>query len=657
LTFDAEEGRLNCLKTLMAFTMSNPLALARPHYRPEAIWDARHAFFEQGAAPVGLVQDAVLRSWRRCSDGGLTVDEPVAFQPVNRAQVSRLMQQHQVLLEAAQPELTDLAASVRDAGYAVLLTDRNGMVLAVDGAIAQRSPSFQLAFRAGVDLSEASIGTTAMSIAIQEAQPVRVLGAEHFYTQAQIFHCSAAPVFDPHGEVLGAVDVSRDMPGMIDSTLWLSARCAQRIERRLFRSLRASVCVEIDASSGNGGGVSGSGAWLAFGDSGELVAANRAARSLMGLPTDALSLSFDQLFGERFGAWVSALRRSPSGAPLRLREGVQLLAVPMTGVNAARPPRGLPVTGSTAVLPPPMPEFGDPRIAKDFERTRRALAAGLTLLVNGETGTGKEVAARALHASGLRAGGPFVALNCAALPGELLAAELFGHVEGAFTGSRRAGAIGKVEAAHGGTLFLDEIGDMPLSLQVALLRVLDSKEVVRLGCNEPRTVDVSVICATHRDLGQLVAQGQFREDLMYRLCGHVLHLPPLRERSDFDAVLDAVLGRLHAAPERVGPTLRAALRARPWLGNVRQLAHAVQRALALAELDAGLTLDDFGCEIQQAVPVRAQPQPGSLKALNDQAIDAALQQASGNVSHAAQLLGIGRATLYRKLKLRSLGGD
>jgi len=630
---------------------SRAVSPAPPRYRPQTIWDARHAFFDEGTAPVGLVDDAVLRSWRRCSENGQAVGEPVEFQPVDRTGVARLLQAHRELLDAARPELTDLAASVADAGYAVLLTDRHGHALAVDGAIAQRSAPLRLAFRTGVDLSESAIGTNAMAVAIREAQPIRVLGAEHFYTETQIFHCSAAPVFDPQGEVVGAVDVSRDMPGMVDSTLWLAARCAQRIERRLFRRRQAYVHVEIDAGSGTCTEAAGSGAWLAFGESGELVAANRAARSLMGLPPQALQVNFDSLFVERFGAWISALRRSAQGAPLRLQDGVRLRAVALDG-TAVAPPARVAVAARPATADAARPVFGDARLAREFDRALRAMRAGLPLLVTGETGTGKEVTARALHAAGPRATGPFVALNCAAVPGELLAGELFGHVEGAFTGSRRSGAAGKVEAAHGGTLFLDEIGDMPLPLQVALLRVLDGKEVVRLGCNQPRAVDVSVVCATHRNLQQMVTQGVFREDLMYRLCGHTLHLLPLREREDFDAVVDTLLQRFGGDTGRVGPALRARLRALPWHGNLRQLAHAVQRALALAEPDAELSIEDFGVDCGSLVTGDARRPAGLLEAITEQTIDAALQQADGNVTLAARQLGIGRATLYRRLKRR-----
>jgi transcriptional regulator of acetoin/glycerol metabolism len=209
--------------------------------------------------------------------------------------------------------------------------------------------------------------------------------------------------------------------------------------------------------------------------------------------------------------------------------------------------------------------------------------------------------------------------------------------------------VGKIEAAHQGTLLLDEIGDMPPPLQAALLRVLDGKEVVRLGCNQPRKVDLSILCATHRDLHALVEQGHFREDLLFRIAGHTLHLLPLRERADFDAVLDAVLARFEADAASIPPALRAQLKSRPWRGNVRELVHAVQRALALREPGQALALNDFGV----AAPARAtqaSAQGSWLQRATDDAVRQALQQAGGNVTAAAKLLGIGRATLYRRLQ-------
>jgi transcriptional regulator of acetoin/glycerol metabolism len=485
-----------------------------------------------------------------------------------------------------------------------------------------------------------------MSVANPERQRVRGPGAEHFYADTQIFHCCAAPVFDPQGEVVGAVDVSHDMPGMQHSAPWLAERCAQRIERRLFERLPAYLRLEIDV--GDSPMSAATQAWIALDEDGQLLAASRAARQLIGLPPEHTGQRFSQLFESRFEAWMPQLRTGTQGASLRLRGGVQLRAQRMDGPGSpARPARiALPPVRAAA----PQPCFGDPRLDRAFARALRAFHAELPILVTGETGCGKDVAARALHAAGPQAAGPFIALNCASIPAELLAGELFGHVDGAFTGARRGGAVGKIEAAHGGTLFLDEIGDMPLTLQAALLRVLDSHEVLRLGATTPTPVDVRVVCATHRDLREAVAQGCFREDLYFRIAGHVLALLPLRERSDFDAVLDTLLAGLRQPSERLGTALRQRLRAAPWPGNVRQLAHALRRAIALAEPDVPLVADDFDGDLaMSAAAAPPEAAPPSLRDAQDQAIAQALAQAGGNVTAAARRLGMGRATLYRRL--------
>jgi sigma-54 dependent transcriptional regulator, acetoin dehydrogenase operon transcriptional activator AcoR len=628
-------------------------------YRPEAIWQARRAFFDQGGGGVEGLDAAVLRSWERCVGKGRRADDPVEFQPVASSALSELVEGNRALVQCARPELTSLAESVRDAGYAVLLTDLEGRVLAVDGAIAQHSTPLRQAFRAGVDLSEPAIGTTAMSVAMSESRAVRVLGAEHYLEETQIFHCCAAPVFDVQGEVIGAVDVSHDMPGMQHSALWLAERCAQRIERRLFLELPASMRLEIDVGDGNPSGGS-THAWLALGRDGELLAASREARQLMELPARLKGLQFDFLFENRFASWASQLkRRGTDGLALQLHSGVRLRVRPLEGaaVSSARSAQRPSVRSSSTSLAGPRPCFGDDRMEREFSRALRAFDSDLPVLLAGETGSGKEVAARALHAQSACRSGPFLALNCAAIPAELLASELFGHEDGAFTGSRRGGAAGKIESAQGGTLFLDEIGDMPPGLQAALLRVLDSKEVTRLGASASRVVDVRFVCATHRDLQEMVSAGTFRADLFYRIAGHVFELLPLRERNRFDALLDTLLVELGADPARITADTRSALRSHAWPGNVRQLMHGLRRALALAEEDEPLGPEHLEF-LQTAAVSRTSDRTSSdlMRRVQADAIAQAMRQARGNVSEAARMLGIARATLYRKLaQLRQAG--
>jgi transcriptional regulator with PAS, ATPase and Fis domain len=316
--------------------------------------------------------------------------------------------------------------------------------------------------------------------------------------------------------------------------------------------------------------------------------------------------------------------------------------------------------------PLPAPQSGpclqDPALQDALSRARKAFARDIPVLINGETGTGKEVFARLLHEGSRRAGEAFVAINCSSIPASLIESELFGHAEGAFTGSRKGGASGKIEQAHKGTLFLDEIGDMPPELQGRLLRVLQERSLTRLGSSQLIKVDCALICATHRDLKQLSANQGFREDLYYRINGLRVVLPALRERHDLDALIQHLLRaetNAHPSP-RLSKVALQALLAYRWPGNVRQLYQTLRLAAALAENEEEIglqhlpddVLEDCDTPVESA-PGTPQPQPkagDTLQVSKLRAIKAAVEASGGNLSAAARSLGIGRATLYRKLK-------
>jgi len=393
------------------------------------------------------------------------------------------------------------------------------------------------------------------------------------------------------------------------------------------------------------------------------VGANAAALALLGLSrADVGATTVEQVLQldvPTLMAWCC----QPAGAPrvvrrhdgsalwLRVEAGRHVLPAPRgdrAGLHSAR-------TQADALTEL---DTGDPVMRAAVERARRVLDKPIACLLLGASGVGKEMFARALHASGTRREGPFVAVNCAALPEQLIEAELFGYRSGAFTGASREGAIGRIREAHGGTLLLDEIGDMPLALQARLLRVLQDRQVLPLGGGKPVTVDFRLVCATHRNLRCEIEAGRFREDLYYRLNGLTLQLPPLRERQDLPLLVARMLRDIQ--PDRdlqLAPELALAMSQYRWPGNLRQLNSALRTACALlgdheAQIGWWHLPDDLADELRD-IPVAPPPavvDTADLKALSARTVSQTVQSCAGNLSEAARRLGISRNTLYRRLR-------
>ncbi len=303
---------------------------------------------------------------------------------------------------------------------------------------------------------------------------------------------------------------------------------------------------------------------------------------------------------------------------------------------------------------------GEPRLighGMPMQRVRQLIAkvapTTSTVLILGETGTGKELVARAVHDQSWRAEEPFVAINCGALPEHLIESELFGHRKGAFTGADEH-RVGLFEVAHGGTLFLDEIGELPKAMQAKLLRVLESGEIRRVGDNDAFQVDVRVVCATHRDLEQMVAEDAFREDLMFRVNTFEIPIPPLRHRvGDIPALAEHLLRRFRPSAvgnlsQLISPDALEVLQTCPWPGNVRELANVIEHATILAD-QLPITVDHLPDRLTGRRGARAPRRAQSLRELEAQAIDQALERHQGNKSAAAEELGISLKTLYNKL--------
>lgn len=637
---------------------------------------ARHS--PQASADAGLPVDRakVVSLWHaRARRLGLSERVQPDFSALDRRALGELAEQHRSLYTHALPVMELLHQQILNTHSMVLLTDQRGLIMHAlgDGDFLQKAE--QVALKPGVLWSEDSKGTNAIGTALTEQRATLVHGSEHFLAVNRFLTCSCSPIRGPRGELIGALDVSGPHEGYHPHTMGLVRFSTHMIEHQLFieafgRSLRVHFHSRPELLGTLLEGIA------AFDESGRLLAANPNACTLLGLDTEGTAVhSIASLFDLDAPAVLE--RRACARVRLNLSTGQAVWAciepVPALerrlGARAEPAPRpaaadvGRRAGGTSGVRARPATladlDTGDPAIAEVIGKLRLVQGRGIPILILGETGTGKELLAHAIHDESERRAGPFVAVDCAALPESLIEAELFGYEEGAFTGARRRGSPGKILLADGGTLFLDEIGDMPLALQTRLLRVLQERLVLPLGASRERAVDIAVICATHRDLKDMMRRGTFREDLYYRLNGLTVRLPALRERRDLEALMARILGAQGTPVPRFAPDVLAALHRYHWPGNIRQLTNVLRTASVMAETSGLIErrqlpedlLEELPPQPDQSTRSGAAPVAGSgLRALRAGAVAAALERTGGNVSAAARILSVSRNTIYRALK-------
>jgi transcriptional regulator of acetoin/glycerol metabolism len=607
---------------------------------------------------------ALRRSWERCARSGMRTDERVAFDPVTRSRLSELDDQFGDLARRAQPAMERLAQTEGAEGCVVLLTDPAGVILQATGDPLAMPQPLRTSSRRGVDLAERLIGSNALSVVAAEDQLSLVGLNEHYCEEIRGYFCAAAPILDPAGSRVGILDLTAYGYAPRLDALSLVAAHAAAIENTLFECDADHLLLRLRARADTFGSAMEGLLRVALGRG--IVGANRAALAMLGRSRAELNaLALETLSGYTLD---ELLRSDGRALGMRGAGGVDLAL----RVEAPAPAR-VRVPSTVPHIERRTPKFdhisfGEAELEAALRRSALAYERDLPVLLLGETGTGKEWVARALHDTGPTAQGPFVAVNCAAIPEGLIESELFGYAEGAFTGSRRGGMPGKLEAADGGTLFLDEIGDMPWSMQARLLRVLQDRQITRLGSHKTIVGRFRLICATHCDLKQMVQDKRFREDLYFRINGIQVQLPALRARTRLEAIVrglaDAEFARHYEGPDaypQFEPGAWRALLSYSWPGNLREL----QRVLALTAVMSApghrVTLDELPPDVRAASPesiaVRT-PEPvrgdvESLTAVERRAIEAALAKHRGNISAVARALGVSRATVYRKLKAAS----
>jgi len=618
-------------------------------------------YMQTGRTMHEPIQEYIHHSWQRCLEIGV---DPASGKCRDIRPPTALTDADNRLCELGNAIQTDIYGLIRGQNLLITICDRNGYLISMGGDYRPLLAADKLNFGPGANWSEKSVGTNAIGTALATGRPMRVAGREHFCESHHRWVCSAAPIFDIDGQIMGCIDISGPKSAHHDQALALAVKGARIIESRLYRSRIA----HLETWSQNlldtlfSAVMTG---LIYLTPHGHIVSANTNAAILLGLPAEQLS-------GVDAGRWFDIppalfdpCRLTGQGVPLTCRRHPKLrvTALPITSPNQT--PAGILLvvceqqTAHTHA-PPPVPAddaFGaiigrSSAMHQAIDDARRIAPTDATVLITGESGTGKEIFAQALHRAGPRAGHPFVAVNCGAIAPDLIQSDLFGYTDGAFTGARRGGNVGKFEQASGGTLFLDEIGEMPLAMQVNLLRVLEDKMVMRVGGKRARAVDVRLIAATNQNLEQRMQQGAFRQDLFFRLNVIRIKLPPLRKRDgDIARLAQHFIGKLSRQFKRpirqIEADIYPMLEAYCWPGNVRELRNVLEAAILLMRGDV-LQADSLPEHLRSVTP---EPPTGfNLDQIQKQAIQNAYQHYHGNITNMAKALGIGRNTLYAKMK-------
>lgn len=624
----------------------------------ESMWER---FVETGELDPRM-NPIVAKSWEKCRKHGL---DPMGGlgKYADEAVFRSILAENKDLLDTALPVMQSVYEIVEQSHFLLVLTDSVGYVLETIGDMDIQKKSNDLQFLKGSLWSDLEVGSNAIGMALDYDTAIQSVGPEHYGRLHHNWTCSAAPIHGASGEVIGCLDLSGDVHSAHLHTLGLVVAAAFSIETMLIRL--QSTRLMREALNGSEGSV------VLLDDEFHPIWINKAAEKFLGLSINELeNADFREMLPDvdwgqlqqwnQKGQYITNDTRLTTGKciydcsavitptldanrrtfTVNLKQQEHLIA----SVNK--------VSGNRANYTFSSIYAQDPQMKKVVQLAQKYAHYDGAVLIEGESGTGKELFAQAIHNESSRAKGPFVAVNCASLPRDLIESELFGYEKGAFTGALREGNPGKFELANHGTLFLDEIGEMPLEFQAKLLRAVESLRIRRLGGTQERKLDLRVIAATNRNLRHEAEQGRFRQDLYYRLNVLKLDIPPLRERPlDIGFCAKAFLERFNQKyPEQrkeMSPDYLDALQQYDWPGNVRELQNSMERTFYACNTDV-LTADDFRFVITGMTVSDKKENCGQKNKREE--ILAVLRSAEGRAEVAAQKLGISRATFYRMCK-------
>lgn len=584
------------------------------------------------------------------------------------------IKKNSALIETSLPLMKNLYHLVEDSGFTVILCDENGLLLEMIGDETTLEEAKLIRFQEGADWSEEAMGTNAIGTSIIEGHPLQVYAHEHYSQLCQRWTCSAAPIFGPNGKLIGVLNMSGPFEKVHPHTLGMVVSAAKAVENllKLQEKTRKNELMKSYLEATIDTLTSGI---LLVNQQGKIIQANQTLKTMIQMNEDELlDRSLEEIFTNSFFLRDIRTQGVVRDKDIRLKvkglpdgKHVLLNIKPvyqeyirigsLLTIQEIREVRQLvnQVTGNRAKI-----TFDDiigknTAFLKRIKEAESASASLSNVLLLGESGTGKDMFAQAIHNASDRFAKPFVAINCGAIPRELLGSELFGYAEGAFTGARKGGYSGKFELADGGTIFLDEIGEMSLDMQVLLLRVIQNKEIVRIGEHKVIPVDVRIIAATNKNLKEEVQKGSFREDLYFRLNVLPISIPSLRERRDDIPLLAShfiseINERLPGKHLSISPSYIKAIQDYSWPGNVRELQNVIERSVNHSS-DGFLRIDDLPEDIKRGHPgfSFSHHSPFKKEDMQKKMLLYTIEECNYNYSKAAKKLGISRSTLYRRM--------
>ncbi|KKB44047.1 sigma-54-dependent Fis family transcriptional regulator [Bacillus thermotolerans] len=598
-------------------------------------------FIHEGTLDASRLNKRIAESWNRCRHQKVNPYLQRGEQFLTGDRLQKQKQKNDVFLQAATPVLQRIEPMMKELEAVVLLIDPSGYVLSMTGNKRVVHEARRINFKEGVRWREEEVGTNAIGTALRTEEAIMVSGLEHYSLASHGWSCAAAPVHSPDGRLLGVIDVSCSVDRAHPFMFGMVASVAHEIESELAAQAYQKEMKLINKCES----LLERGRLVAVCDDHyHIVAVSPALRDCF---PDYKGKKKEELLREGFclkgeSAILSDDQQQVIGSCLHLEEK----AVSDPCHRKAEPPFIFEGEQGTSLS-----------FQQTLEDVQKVAPTEVSVCILGETGTGKEVIAQAIHANSARRNGPFIAINCGALPADLVESELFGYAEGAFTGAKRNGHQGKFEQANGGTIFLDEIGELSLDMQVKLLRVLQERKVTRVGGVKEIELDIRVVTATHRNLEQLVAEGTFRKDLYYRLHVYPICVPPLRERKEDIPHLVRHYARKHQWPVDVPDAYMERFCEYDWPGNIRELFNVLERLriaspqLALKDLHVLDPLfGDHPLSDTEKKEEQKLPEMNIREKIQKDLMIEALRKTKGNVTQAAKLLEVPRSTFYKRLK-------